>query len=223
MFYPGDVSTTTALTTRALPDLGRSPDSWPATLTSGIGYDATAKALTFDGVADMVTFGPATFGAPLTLIVMARPDEVAASVHVLQFFASGTQRLSLSIDGTNGVGTVKLHEADGSTAATFATTGFPLWTAGQWSQVAFTLTSAGTGNLYLNGVPVATGFPFAGLLSETRTGYLGRGQAAGGVGSGPFFRGAISLFQASLLCPLLCFSLAKGHITQDTTRHTFAS
>lgn len=102
-------------------------------------------------------------------------------------------RLSISISGAEGKGSVEAFNADGSAAGSYTTPG-ALWTVGTWCHVALTLSPTGAGQLYLNGGAFAAAFQLVPLPLGTRTGFLGKGPATGSPGE-RWFSGAISNFQ----------------------------
>lgn len=201
------MSSPAALAQGTLLDVGNSPlEKWPATIPATVTYDPVAKALEFAGTGDFVPFGPTNFGSPFTVIAMVRPDSIAGTVRVVDFYGGGggaaptTARLSMSISAASpGAGAVQVFSAAGAVSASFTTApGNPLWSVGTWCHVAFTLGgSSALGSLYLNGAVVAAGFAFAPMAVETRMGYLGRGPGTGTVAGENYFQGAISDFQVS--------------------------
>lgn len=69
--YPGDVGAQAQIAAGVLGDVGFSvQERWNAVLSPNVTFDATAKALQFDGQSDFIAFGPTNFGSPLTMIAM---------------------------------------------------------------------------------------------------------------------------------------------------------
>lgn len=206
----GDVSAPLSLASGTLLDVGFDPtERWDATLTSTVTFDPSSKALQFASTGDWVTFGPTTIiSSPLTFVVMVKINTVQGVSRVWDFNDAGNPagaaatRLSLTIQDNTGTGVVTLYNADGSVAAS-ASSPAPLWVAGVWNHVAFTLKSSGQGALFLNGQPVGFPFTFATIAPASRMGFFGRGPATGTVPSEVWFHGEAFFVACVRKCCLL--------------------
>lgn len=182
---------------------------WDAALTpaTAVAFDAAAKAVVFNGAGGFASFGPTLFGGPLTVQLVVRPDELAATVRVLDFHsvsATPASRLSLSISSADGAGSVELFSAAGGAAVASHTTAplTPLFSARSWSHVALSVDAAGSARLYLNGLALGGDFQLAPVPAEVRGGFIGRGPLTGTIASERWLAGALANFQARIRAPL---------------------
>jgi hypothetical protein len=188
-------------------DLGSNTSwqKWDAALSpaASVTFDAVAKAVVFDGAGGFASFGPTVFGGAFTVQLVVRPDVLAATVRVLDFYAATAppaSRLSLSISSAQGGGSVEYFSAAGGAAAASHTTApsSPLFSAGTWSHVALSVDAVGVASLYLNGQALGASFQLAPVPSEVRGGFIGRGPLTGVSVSERWLTGALANFQARI-------------------------